>query len=597
MAVRQLPGAPRPIATEPTLYYDFPATACPVWRRDRGPSIDGYMQLSYRTTRRRTDTDCNRFRRAPAALFAVTLLAVLAPAQAKRIALVIGNDAYQHADPLGNARADARAVADALKATNFKVTLKQDVPPQAMKEALRSFKSEVAGGDEVIFYYAGHGVQLEGNNYMIPVDTAGESADQLKDDSVSLQRVLDDMQDQKARFTLAIIDACRDNPFKSNGRALRTRGLAPVTAADGQAVLYSAGAGQEALDNLGPRDKDPNGVFTRVLIKEIRTPGLSFDQVIHDVRDQVVQLAKSVDHVQTPGYYSQFTGDFFFTAAAPGQAASVSQAPNAAQGQAPAAAAAGPSSAPNHHAQTADEVAAYKAAEAANTVPGWQIFKRNYPNSAYGTTADIRLASLTQSHAPAPAQTPIQPAKSDIDPLVVGNFQLDTVIDDYDTRFAYSIAPDGKYHLTTTQDEDGKYLSAFGVYRTTGAKTHRVRTGTYRAVGTTGIEVTSVSGSALFQPVQSTGPINPAHPIMLGTWRATTVQGGLNWIVTIQNNPDGTYHFSAQTEDNGTYTAANHQWRTTSAITGQSQTGTYRAVDTRDVEFSGPNGTSIWKRQ
>ena len=242
------------------------------------------------------------------------MLAAMVPAQAKRLALVIGNDSYQHADPLGNARADARAVADTLKATSFQVTLKQDVGLQAMKEALRTFKNEVAGGDEVVFYYAGHGVQLDGNNYMIPVDTAGDSADQLKDDSVSLQRVLDDMQDQKARFTLAIIDACRDNPFKGNGRALRTRGLAPVTAADGQAVLYSAGAGQEALDNLGPRDKDPNGVFTRVLIKEMKTPGLSFDQVIHDVRDQVVQLAKSVDHVQTPGYYSQFTGDFYFIA-------------------------------------------------------------------------------------------------------------------------------------------------------------------------------------------------------------------------------------------------------------------------------------------
>ena len=536
--------------------------------------------------------DCNRCRRARAALFAVALLAILAPAQAKRLALVIGNDAYQHADPLGNARADAKAVADALKATNFKVTLKQDVTLQAMKEALRSFKSEVAGGDEVIFYYAGHGVQLEGNNYMIPVDTAGESADQLKDDSVSLQRVLDDMQDQKARFTLAIIDACRDNPFKSNGRALRTRGLAPVTAADGQAVLYSAGAGQEALDNLGPRDKDPNGVFTRVLIKEMKTPGLSFDQVIHEVREQVVQLAKSVDHVQTPGYYSQFTGDFFFTAAAPGQNASVTQAPNAAQ--APAA-----PSASDHRAPTADEIAAYRAAEAANTAPGWQIFKRNYPNSAYGTTADIRLASLTQPHAPAPTPTPApsQSARSDIDPVVVGNFELDTVVDDYDSRFAYSITPDGKYHLTTTQEEDGKYLSAFGIYRTTGAKTHRVRSGTYRAVGTTGIEVTSASGSALFQPTQPTGPINPAHPVMLGVWRATTVQGGLTWIVTIQNNPDGTYRFRAQAEDSGTYTAANHQWRTTSAITGQSQSGTYRAVDAHDVEFSGPSGTSIWKRQ
>ena len=255
------------------------------------------------------------------ALIAIALLAGTAPVDARRLALVIGNDSYQHADALNNARADARAVSEALKATGFKVTLRQDVTQQSMKEAIRTFKSEVAGGDEVIFFYAGHGVQLEGMNYMIPVDTAGENPDQLKDDSVSLQRVLDDMQDQKARFTLAIVDACRDNPFKSNGRALRTRGLAPVMAADGQAVLYSAGAGQEALDNLGPRDKDPNGVFTRVLIKEIRAPGLSFDQVIHDVRNEVVQLARSVDHTQTPGYYSQFTGDFFFIPPAANMAA------------------------------------------------------------------------------------------------------------------------------------------------------------------------------------------------------------------------------------------------------------------------------------
>ncbi len=74
---------------------------------------------------------------------------------------MIGSDSYQHADPLGNARADARAVADALSASSFKVTLKQDVGLQAMKEALRTFQSEVAGGDEVVFYYAGHGVQLD----------------------------------------------------------------------------------------------------------------------------------------------------------------------------------------------------------------------------------------------------------------------------------------------------------------------------------------------------------------------------------------------------------------------------------------------------
>ena len=321
-------------------------------------------------------------------LIAITLLAATAPVEARRLALVIGNDSYQHADALTTARADARAVSDALKATGFKVTLRQDVTQQSMKEAIRTFKGEVAGGDEVIFYYAGHGVQLEGMNYMIPVDTAGETPDQLKDDSVSLQRVLDDMQDQKARFTLAIIDACRDNPFKSNGRALRTRGLAPVMAADGQAVLYSAGAGQEALDNLGPRDKDPNGVFTRVLIKEIKAPGLSFDQVIHDVRNQVVQLARSVDHTQTPGYYSQFTGDFFFIPPAANMAVAAPGAVDTATG----AAARGPQQSVPDSRQI--ELAYWESIRDSRDAADFQDYLKKYPHGEFAGLAANR-AKLT----------------------------------------------------------------------------------------------------------------------------------------------------------------------------------------------------------
>lgn len=225
---------------------------------------------------------------------------------------MIGNDDYQHADRLLNARTDAKAVTEALRAIRFKVTLKQDLTLQMMKDTIRAFKDTVSGGDEVIFYYSGHGVQLDGENFLIPVDTRGESAGEIKDDSISLQSFLTGMQYQKARFTLAIVDACRNNPFKDNGRALRTRGLATVDPADGQAVLYSAGAGQEALDNLGAGDSNPNGVFTRVLIREMSVPGRDFDQVIHAIRDQVVKLARSVDHDQTPGYYSEFTGEFYF---------------------------------------------------------------------------------------------------------------------------------------------------------------------------------------------------------------------------------------------------------------------------------------------
>jgi uncharacterized caspase-like protein len=246
------------------------------------------------------------------ALVAAMLALGAAPAHARRVALVIGNDSYQHATPLRNARSDAKAVATALESVGFAVTLKQDVTLSELKAALRTFKAQISGGDEVVFYFSGHGVQFDGTNYLVPVDLDPENEDQVADDSVPLQRVLDNLQDQKPAFALAIIDACRDNPFKGTGRSIGGRGLAPVTAANGQMVFYSAGAGQEALDRLDKRDSDPNGVFTRVLIKEIKTPGLPAEQMLKRVRDQVVNLAKEVDHVQVPALYDQSTGEFYF---------------------------------------------------------------------------------------------------------------------------------------------------------------------------------------------------------------------------------------------------------------------------------------------
>jgi hypothetical protein len=531
----------------------------------------------------------------------LALLAGMAPADARRLALVIGNDSYQHADALNSARADARAVADALKATGFKVTLRQDVTQQSMKEAIRTFKSEVSGGDEVVFYYAGHGVQLEGMNYMIPVDTAGDNPDQLKDDSVSLQRVLDDMQDQKARFTLAIIDACRDNPFKGNGRALRTRGLAPVTAADGQAVLYSAGAGQEALDSLGPRDKDPNGVFTRVLIKEMRTPGLSFDQVIHEVRNQVVQLATSVGHTQTPGYYSQFTGDFFFIPSAANQPAAAAPAATGSQQPSRAGAIEPPAAS---RTPPADEIAAYKAAEASNTLAGWQIFKRNYPSSAYAATADIRIASLTPSRtvAPAPREVQVQPqpqpqpAWSPVDPGMVGTFEYDTVYNFYDQQYIATISADGRCHLTIIQEESGTYQNAFGILHTTGAKTHHSRAGTYRQVSGNSVAVTGEAGTVVYQLMPPGATVNPRNPL-LGTWHATFVTGGATWDINSQNNANGTFEARARFEDSLNCGYSNNQWHVTSTVTGKSDGGTYRIIDARNIEFTGNSGTSVWRRR
>ena len=205
--------------------------------------------------------------------------------------------------------------------------------------------------------------------------------------------------------------------------------------------------------------------------------------------------------------------------------------------------------------------------------------------------------ALVQPPAQPDVQPPTQAAKASVDPVLVGTFEHDAVIEDYDWRFIYSIAPDGTYRLATTQEENGTYHAANGQYRTIGAKTGRVRTGTYRAVGSAAIELKSATGTAIFRPAQSIAPIDQAHPVMLGIWRATIVQGGVTWTLTIQNNPDGTYHYQAQTEDNGSCEIADNRWQTTSAVTGKSNAGTYRVVDAHNVEITGSTGPTIWQRQ
>jgi uncharacterized caspase-like protein len=235
----------------------------------------------------------------------------------RRLALVIGNDTYQSVAPLQNAKADAQAIAGALEQMGFQVMLKLDQTEKGMKADLRTFKSQIRGGDVALFYYSGHGVQIGGSNMLLPVDAHGESEDQVRDEAIPLQRILDDLQDQKAKFSLAIVDACRNNPFKGMGRSIGGRGLAPTTAATGQMVLYSAGTGQEALDRLGTDDRNPNGLFTRVLVNEIRKPGIPVDRMLRNVRNEVVRLASGVGHEQVPALYDQSLGDFYFVSGSP----------------------------------------------------------------------------------------------------------------------------------------------------------------------------------------------------------------------------------------------------------------------------------------
>jgi hypothetical protein len=229
-----------------------------------------------------------------------------------RKALIFGNNAYKTVSPLENAVADAQAMAKKLELLGYSVTAEFDASRSKMLNTLRNFTYSVQGGDEVVFFYAGHGVELDGRNYLLPTDIYGEDPRQVQDDAIELQRVLSDMSDSRAKFTLAVIDACRDNPFKGTGRAIGGRGLAPTTAATGQMVIFSAGTGQQALDRLGERDKDPNGLFTRIFMQEMAQPNVPIDRVVKKVRQRVVQMAESVGHQQVPAIYDQVVGDFFF---------------------------------------------------------------------------------------------------------------------------------------------------------------------------------------------------------------------------------------------------------------------------------------------
>ena len=230
-----------------------------------------------------------------------------------RKALVIGNDSYKSVAKLNNAREDAKSITNSLTELGYDVTLRTDVTEKQMKESLRIFKSQVNPGDEVAIYYAGHGVQIGSTNYLLPIDIGADSEDAIRDEAIPLQRLLDDMSEKYAKFTLVMLDACRDNPFKLRGRAIGGgRGLAPTNAATGQMVIFSAGTGQQALDKLGPDDKDRNGLFTRVLLGQIKKIDLTIDKIMKNVRVEVAQIAKSVGHDQVPAIYDQVLGDFFF---------------------------------------------------------------------------------------------------------------------------------------------------------------------------------------------------------------------------------------------------------------------------------------------
>jgi uncharacterized caspase-like protein len=508
-----------------------------------------------------------------------------------RVALIIGNSDYANANlKLPNPVNDATAMQRALKAAGFETIVRLNAKRLDFYRAVDEFGTRIGRDPHAVglFYYAGHGVQAEGVNYLIPVDADIQSEADLDANAFDAGRVLRAMKTAQNEMNIVILDACRDNPLPKT-RGIE-RGLARMDAPSGTFIAYAAAPGQSAQDGAD----GTNGVFTGELVKAMAETGVPLEEMFK----KVIAGVKADTHgSQQPWSEASIQGDFYFHAA----------------GQPPASAPQLPPGAPATASRTpaADEMAAYKAAEASNTLAGWQIFKRNYPNSAYAAAADIRIASLTPSRAAASApreaqvqpqsqpqaQPQAQPAWSPVDPGMVGTYEYDNVYNFYDQRFIATVAADGRCHLTITQEESGTWQQAFGIWHTTGAKTHHSRSGTYRVVGGNAIALTGEGGTAVYRPMQSGITVDPRNPVMLGPWHASVVSGGATWEVIIQNNANGTYEIRARFEDSASCGYSNNQWHFNSTISGHSDGGTYRIIDARQVEFTGSQGTSIWRRR
>jgi uncharacterized caspase-like protein len=182
--------------------------------------------------------------------FAFLLLA-FNPALAKRVALVVGNSAYKHTTSLNNPANDAKLMEQSLRAAGFDVTLVLDADQNQLKKSMLEFGRTLRKGvDASMFYYAGHGVQVGGENYLVPVDAVLENEDEVNLQTIPVNDFLQTMESAKSPFNIVVLDACRNNPFS---RAFRgaTGGLAPVNAPRGSYIAYATAPGAVAADGDG----------------------------------------------------------------------------------------------------------------------------------------------------------------------------------------------------------------------------------------------------------------------------------------------------------------------------------------------------------
>ncbi|MDH3742276.1 MAG: caspase family protein [Hyphomicrobiales bacterium] len=267
----------------------------------------------------------------------LVLCSAVEASAARRMALVIGIDQYQYIPKLQKAVGDADAMASTLKRLGFDVTKVVNADRRTLNIAIADFKARLSRDDIALIHYSGHGIAIDGQNYLLPADIPKPQSgrkDLVTYEAIALNRLVDQLAASGARTRLLVIDACRDNPFAQAGvRSVgSTRGLARTDAPAGTFIMYSAGYRQRALDRLGDDDQATTSVYTRTLITELQKPGKSISKIARDVRGKVEQLASSIGHVQRPAYYDELSdqlvllpGEQLQTSPAPAQPAQPAQ--------------------------------------------------------------------------------------------------------------------------------------------------------------------------------------------------------------------------------------------------------------------------------
>ncbi|MGE0255762.1 MAG: caspase domain-containing protein [Alphaproteobacteria bacterium] len=319
-------------------------------------------------------------RSAAMALAVLLGVAVALPAEAARKALVIGNSAYK-AQPLANPVNDATDMAARLKALGFDVVTATNATRSQMAVAILDFQKRLAAGDEAVVFYAGHGVQVNGTNYLMPVDAEPGSEAEVEFVAIDLDRVLRILNSTGTSANLLLLDACRNNPFEQKFRG-GARGLARVESASGTLISYAAAPGTVAADGRGR-----NSPYTQAVLTALEEPGLTVEDVLKRVH---VAVRRSTGDRQTTWQEGQIVGRLVLNAEAP-KVAPPTPAP-------PPAAALDPAMV---------ELRFWESADRGGSVGAYEAYLARYPDGIFAGLARARVAELKGPSARPPAAAPV----------------------------------------------------------------------------------------------------------------------------------------------------------------------------------------------